>query len=444
MAGIYIHIPFCKQACHYCNFHFSTSLIRKNDFVAALLEEIDQKKGYLGGEPVDTIYFGGGTPSLLSDEELKRIMERVRATFSVDPAAEVTLEANPDDVTMPGKLEAWRAGGINRLSIGIQSFFEEDLQWMNRAHTAGQAVDSIKMAKGEGFDNISIDLIYGSPTLTDDHWAKNVEQAVNLHIPHLSCYALTVEPRTALDKMIRQHKKAPVDPDTQARQFLLLMDWLERAGYEHYEISNFALPGKRSRHNSSYWQGKKYLGLGPSAHSYDGISRQWNVANNGLYINALAGEGAADEVAGGATAADRRSGAAEVAAADDGSAGKGQALFERELLTPVQQLNEYIMISLRTMEGCDTGYVSAKFGEAAARELIAGAARYVREGKMRIEYPGMQETGQNEEMKVNGQGLESGQSSETRETGQRLVLTREGKLLADGIAAELFVVKPSL
>jgi oxygen-independent coproporphyrinogen III oxidase len=250
---------------------------------------------------------------------------------------------------------------------------------MNRAHNADQALTSIKLAKDKGFDNISIDLIYGSPTLTDHHWAKNVEQAVNLNIPHLSCYALTVEPKTALDKMIHQHKKAPVDPDTQARQFLQLIDWLAQAGYQHYEISNFALPGKRSRHNSSYWEGKKYLGLGPSAHSFDGISRQWNVANNALYIDALTGP-------------------------KPSSAG---APFERELLTPIQQLNEYIMISLRTMEGCDTSYVSAKFGASAAAQLIAGAARYIQEQKIKIE-------------------------------NQRLILTREGKLLADGIAAELF------
>jgi oxygen-independent coproporphyrinogen-3 oxidase len=384
MAGIYIHIPFCRRACHYCNFHFSTSLQRKNDFVSALLEEIERKRLYFEGESVETIYLGGGTPSLLSAGELEQIMKKLRTVFPIEAGAEVTLEANPDDITIAGNLQSWRAAGINRLSIGIQSFYEEDLQWMNRAHTASQALNSITMAQEEGFDNISIDLIYGSPILTDEHWARNVEQAIRLKIPHLSCYALTVEPKTALDKMISQHKKEAVDPDTQARQFLLLMDWLERAGYEHYEISNFALPGKRSRHNSSYWQGKKYLGLGPSAHSYDGGSRQWNIANNALYI--LPPE--------------------------------GQPLFEKEDLTAAQRLNEYIMISLRTKEGCNAAYVAATFGEAAGKKLMAQAGRYIQEGKMNIEY-------------VND-------PNKDQETGQRLVLTREGKLLADGIAADLF------
>jgi oxygen-independent coproporphyrinogen-3 oxidase len=341
MAGIYLHIPFCRQACHYCNFHFSTSLNRKNDFVTALLKEMEEQRHYIGSAAVETVYFGGGTPSLLTEEELGQILTRLR--------------------------------DINRLSIGIQSFCEEDLQWMNRAHGAGQAADSIRMAQQEGFDNISIDLIYGGPTLPDGHWEKNVAQAVASGIPHLSCYALTVEPRTALDKMIHQKKKEAVSPDDQARQFLLLMDWLAVAGYEHYEISNFSLPGHRSRHNSSYWQGKPYLGLGPSAHSYNGSSRQWNVANNAQYTDALL---------------------------------SGKLLFEKEVLTPVQQLNEYIMISLRTMEGCDLRVVSERWGITEAQKLQKQAARYVREGMIKA--------------------------------GEGLVLTREGKLLADGIAAELF------
>lgn len=386
MAGIYLHIPFCRQACHYCNFHFSTSLNRKNDFVVALLKEMELQKQYIGSDPVETIYFGGGTPSLLTGEELERIMEKLYANFTIDPGAEITLEANPDDFDFDididvdidsgqnNKLKTWKRAGINRLSIGIQSFFEEDLKWMNRAHTAGQAVRSIQKAREEGFDNFSIDLIYGGPTLPDDHWEKNVEQAIRFNIPHLSCYALTVEPKTALDKMILLHKKAPVDPEDQARQFLLLMGWLEKAGYEHYEISNFAKPGKRSRHNSSYWQGKSYLGLGPSAHSYNGVSRQWNVANNALYIDALQG---------------------------------GKLSFEKEELTPVQQLNEYIMISLRTMEGFDPVFASEKFGAALIEELMGNATPYLNEGKMELK---------------NG----------------KLVLNREGKLLADGIAADLF------
>jgi len=377
MAGIYLHIPFCRQACHYCNFHFSTSLTGINDFVTALLKEMVLRKDYIGGEPVETIYFGGGTPSLLEGDQLERIMEGLRTNFMIAQGAEITLEANPDDFDfdfdsdfLPGRISAWRKTGINRLSIGIQSFFEEDLRWMNRAHNAGQAIDSIRMAQEQGFDNISIDLIYGGPTLPDDHWRQNVEQAIRLQIPHLSCYALTVEPKTALDKMIHQHKKQDVDPEDQARQFLLLMDWTAAAGYEHYEISNFARPGRRSRHNSSYWQGKTYLGLGPSAHSYNGVSREWNVANNALYI-------------------------------------KGAPVAEKEVLTPAQQINEYIMISLRTLEGCDLRVVSERFGKEKAQELGLQARRFIEEGKMAA-------------------------------WADRLVLTQAGKLLADGISADLF------
>jgi len=378
MAGIYLHIPFCRQACHYCNFHFSTSLQRKNDFIAALLREITERKDYIGVERVETVYFGGGTPSVLEAGELDQIMEAIHATFPVAPDAEITLEANPDDFDFDFDHrgpQAWKRAGINRLSIGVQSFFDEDLRWMNRAHDAGQALRAIRMAQEKGLDNISIDLIYGTPTLPDDRWQQNVEQAIALQIPHLSCYALTVEPRTALDTMIRRHQLTDVSPDDQARQFLLLMDWLMDAGYEHYEISNFARPGHRSRHNSSYWKGATYLGLGPSAHSYNGTVRSWNVANNALYIARAAG----------------------------GSGPWG----EQEILTPIQQLNEYIMISLRTMEGCDLGQVAARFGEATARRLADSASRYVREGKI----------GMNDNY---------------------LVLTREGKLLADGIAADLF------
>jgi oxygen-independent coproporphyrinogen-3 oxidase len=396
MAGIYLHIPFCRQACHYCNFHFSTSLKGKNDFVAALLKEMRLRKDYIGGERVETIYFGGGTPSLLEEAELEAIMEGLRTEFTIDPVAgttgaepgtEVTLEANPDDITFD-RLQAWKRIGINRLSIGIQSFYEEDLQWMNRAHNAAQAMESVRMAQGEGFDNISIDLIYGGPTLPDDHWKHNVEEAFGLRVPHLSCYALTVEPRTALDKMIHQHKKQDVDPEAQARQFLSLMDWTAAAGYDHYEISNFARPGKRSRHNSSYWQGKTYLGLGPSAHSFNGVSREWNVANNAVYIAALSGEEAPEAAAGGSSIGG-----------------------EKEILTPTQQLNEYIMISLRTMEGCDLQVVAERFGEEAAGELVRRTERYI-------------------------------EGSKIISNDKRLILTRNGKLLADGIASDLFFTQP--
>ncbi|MBL7743309.1 MAG: radical SAM family heme chaperone HemW [Chitinophagaceae bacterium] len=368
MAGIYIHIPFCKQACHYCNFHFATSLRHKNELVAALLKETELRKEYFGKEAVETIYFGGGTPSLLEIEDLRSQLEQTVTLFSVSENAEITLETNPDDITEE-KLAGWKAIGINRLSIGIQSFFEEDLRWMNRAHNAQQAISNLRLATSY-FDNITIDLIYGTPGLTHEKWKQNVDTAIAMGIPHLSCYALTVEPKTPLQKLVRLGKAEDVNPDAQSEQFLLLMQWAEDAGYEHYEISNFARPGFRSRHNSSYWQGKKYLGIGPSAHSYDGISRQWNIPNNNIYIESL---------------------------------NKGIIPFEKEILTPVQKLNEYIMTSLRTSEGLDID----KTGEKQRKEIIKKAEQYIKRGLM-------------------------------LQAGNRFVLTKEGKLLADGIAADLF------
>lgn len=376
MAGIYIHIPFCRQACHYCNFHFSTSRGLENEFIASLLAEIPLQQGFLADQRVETVYFGGGTPSLLDGVSLNRIIGALRENFSISPDAEFTLEANPDDIN-DSSLQTWKSAGINRLSIGIQSFYEEDLQWMNRAHTASQAITNLELAL-EHFPNITIDLIYGSPGLTDEKWASNVQRVISMGIPHISCYALTVEPKTALESLIRTHKREPVSPEDQARQFLLLMDWLKAAGYEHYEISNFALPGKRSKHNSAYWEGKKYLGLGPSAHSYDGANRQWNIANNALYIQALK---------------------------------KGAVPFEQEILTPVQRLNEYIMTSLRTMEGMDLGIVSRLSDADIASQLRRFSERLIREGLM-------------------------------REEQDHLILTNEGKLFADGIASDLFRDEP--
>jgi oxygen-independent coproporphyrinogen III oxidase len=346
-----------------------------NDFVPALLKEMEARSDYLGDARIGTIYLGGGTPSLLDPAELNLVLGRLKELFVLEAAPEITLEANPDDMTDRERIKAWRSAGINRLSIGIQSFFDDDLRWMNRAHDASQATESIRLAKEEGFDNISIDLIYGGPTLPDDRWQQNVAEAIRLQIPHLSCYALTVEPRTALDKLIRQHKRTEVSPDDQARQLQLLMGWMEQAGYEHYEISNFALTGHRSRHNSAYWKGVPYLGLGPSAHSYDGKSREWNIANNARYIAALAG------------------GTLPVA--------------EREVLTTVQQLNEYIMTSLRTMEGIDLCAIEERFGAQRTQDLQRKAEKYIKELVIH---------------RLSG----------------KLQLTNQGKLLADGISAGLF------
>lgn len=373
MAGIYIHIPFCRQACHYCNFHFSTTLHQKAAMVQAIVQEIALTVPYAASESIATVYLGGGTPSLLTIEELGSILQAVRNRFTLLPDAEITLEANPDDITSD-VLNGWKALGFNRLSIGIQSFLAEELQWMNRAHNQAQAVDCITLAQQAGFHNLSVDLIYGSPLLSDANWRRNVEAVVERQVPHISCYALTVEPKTALHHQIKQQQKAAVDGDKQAAQFLLLMQWLGQAGYEHYEISNFAQPGLRSRHNSSYWQGTPYYGFGPSAHSYDGKGRRWNIANNALYIQALTNR---------------------------------TIPFEEEILTPTQQLNEYIMIALRTMEGIDLQRVAQTFGTTKQQLILQAAERYCKEGQALL-------------------------------LGNRLVLTDAGKLLADGIAADLF------
>lgn len=374
MAGIYLHIPYCKKACHYCNFHFSTSLQTKNEFVPALLKELTLRKHFLHQEKIETIYFGGGTPSLLEFVELKDILEKIRENFDVTPGAELTLEANPDDIT-EGKVNEWVSLGINRLSIGIQSFFEEDLLWMNRAHNAQQAEECIRIAQQEGITNLTIDLIYGTPGLTNEKWFANLEKVKQLGIQHVSCYALTVEPKTALDLMIQKGKKEDVVPETQAEQFMMLMEWAASNGFEHYEISNFAKPGFRSRHNSAYWSGAKYLGLGPSAHSFDGKSRQWNVSNNSLYIKSIEG---------------------------------GILPVEEEQLTETQQLNEYIMTSLRTMEGTSLGTIRERFGSPMEELVRQESERYLSTGKLQL-------------------------------INNRLILTREGKLFADGIAADLFV-----
>ena len=338
----------------------------------AICKEAHLRKHYIN-ESVATIYFGGGTPSLLPAEELAQLLQTFKAHFLIDDNAEITLETNPDDITAV-KLAVWKNLGINRLSIGIQSFFEEDLQWMNRAHNAQQAMNCILLAQQAGCYNITIDLIYGTPTLTDEKWKANVDTAIGLNIPHLSCYALTVEPKTALEKLVATHQLENVDPEKQSRHFELLMEWAGAAGYEHYEISNFAKPGFRSRHNSSYWSGSHYLGLGPSAHSFNGTSRQWNIANNALYIKNI-----------------------------DASV----LPFEIEHLTPVQQLNEYIMTALRTSEGIDLVFIAGKWGDDKKEQLQKNIAALVEPGFIK-----------------NGSAT--------------VKLTPQGKLFADGIAAALF------
>lgn len=322
MAGIYLHIPFCRKACHYCNFHFSTSLHRKPELLQALEKEIQdgrQRKALAGETRIETIYFGGGTPSILDPAEIQHLMDTIRQYHNIYDNAEITLEANPDDIT-PQQLARWKDAGINRLSIGIQSFRQEDLTWMNRAHNATQATQCIKDAVAAGITNISIDLIYGTPGLSDDDWRRNLDLALETGVQHISAYALTVEENTALHYFIKKGKTPAPPEEGQARQFEILMETIEAAGWEQYEISNCCKPGHRSRHNSSYWQGKPYLGYGPSAHGYDGNSTRWmGIANNAWYIDAWLHQ--------------------------------TEKPYEIEQLSRKNRINEKIMTGLRRMEG---------------------------------------------------------------------------------------------
>jgi len=374
MAGIYLHIPFCKQACHYCNFHFSTSRARQSDMVDMLCREIALRTDYLSTSQLDTIYLGGGTPSILTPDELHQIFSAVNTHFQVAPDAEITLEANPDDLT-DEKVRAIRDTPVNRFSIGVQSFFEEDLQFMNRAHRAQEAFDCIERVQAAGFSDLTIDLIYGSPTTSNERWVQNLEYAFSMGIPHLSCYCLTVEPKTALDHFVRQGTVAPVDEARASRQFELLLEHTGKAGYEQYEISNFARNERYARHNTAYWLGKPYLGIGPAAHSFDGKSRQWNLPNNAMYIKTMEK-------------------AVEVFP---------EKLYEREELSADMRYNEYVMTGLRTKWGIDTGQLSPTYRVHLEREMI----RHIRAGYVVLE-----------------------------DNAYRL--TAAGKLLADRIAADVF------
>ncbi len=317
MSGIYIHIPFCKKACHYCNFHFSTSLMLKDEMVDAICKEITLRHEYLKEKTVHSIYFGGGTPSLLDQKDMSKIMEHLSTYYHWAKDAEITLEANPDDLNKD-KIQMLKNQGINRLSIGVQSFFDTDLLWMNRAHHSQEALQSIQLAQDFGIHNITIDLIYGSPTTTMLMWEENVAKALSLKIPHISSYCLTVEDKTALHHHVKIGKSPEPDPEKSNQQFAHLIDTLVNSGYDHYEISNFGIPGHHAVHNTNYWKGVPYLGLGPSAHSYDGNSRSWNLAHNKKYIDLIQA---------------------------------GNLPLETEILHQRERYNEYIMTGLRTMWG---------------------------------------------------------------------------------------------
>lgn len=372
MAGIYIHIPFCKQACHYCDFHFSTSLKKKAELLNMLQKELILRKEELQGETIETIYFGGGTPSILLQEEIDALIQTVFDNYRVIPEPEITLEANPDDLS-EGTIDALKRSRVNRLSIGVQSFHQEDLEMMNRAHTAGEAWNSLSYAS-KHFDNISVDLIYGIPGLTEERWMYNIEKVLELNIAHISSYALTVERRTALYRLIEKGSIPKPDDGMAHAHFMMLIDRLKQEGFIHYELSNFSKPGFFSKNNSAYWLGKNYLGIGPSAHSFNGVSRSWNVSNNTLYIKSLE---------------------------------EGVLPLEVEELTLGDRYNEYIMTGLRTIWGVDVARVEKDFGAKFKKYLLNAAQRFI--DKQLISYE---------------EGV--------------LTITDDGKFLSDGIASDLF------
>lgn len=375
MSGIYIHIPFCKQACNYCDFHFSTSLQNKAALVNSIITEIELRKEYLTDKNIETIYFGGGTPSLLSDKETFLILEKIYKIFRVNNNAEITLECNPDDLSAE-KLKELKRAEINRLSIGLQSFDDAELKWMNRAHTANESESSVKRAQDKGFENITIDLIYGSKFSNLTNWKRTLHKAVDLQVQHISSYNLTIEDKTKLGHDFKTKKEQGIDDEKSAELFLEMVDYLEKKNFIQYEISNFGKEGYFSKHNSNYWKGEHYIGLGPSAHSFDGVSRQWNVANNNNYIKHLSE--------------------------------KSNAYFEKEILTETERFNEYILTTLRTIWGIDINYLKKNFNSDFVSSFLKQVKTYL----------------ENETIVLKDNSY---------------VLTNTGKLLADRIASELFV-----
>ena len=374
MSGIYIHIPFCKQACHYCDFHFSTSMKKKDEMVLALAKEIELRKGESQYEIIETIYFGGGTPSVLTIDDIRFLINSVYEHYQVVENPEITLEANPDDLDNEIIIQ-YANSPINRLSIGVQSFFEDDLQLMNRAHNSAEAKKCLEFAT-QHFDNISIDLIYGMPNMSNEKWLQNIETALSFNIPHISSYALTVEPKTALHKMIKSGSIPTLDDDLAQQHFHILIDKLQENGFVHYELSNFGKPDYFSKNNTAYWLGKKYIGIGPSAHSYNGESRSWNIANNSLYLKAIA---------------------------------ENKLPSETEILSKTDQYNEYIMTGLRTIWGVSLERIETEFGTKYLDYLHQQVEKYISDHLLEIE-------------------------------NNVLKTTKKGKFLSDGIASDLFLL----
>lgn len=373
MAGVYIHIPFCKQACHYCDFHFSTQLNHKTAMLNAIKKEI-AIRSVTFSQSIETIYFGGGTPSVLTPTEIAELIHQVQSHFNVSKNPEITLEANPDDLNT-STLQSLSDSYVNRLSIGIQSFDNRELKMMNRAHNADQAIQCLDAAS-KLFKNISIDLIYGMPDSSLASWQKNIEQALEFDFPHISSYALTIEPKTALYHFVKQEVITPLEEEKVQDQYHLLVDRMEQNHFVHYELSSFGKQGYFSKNNTAYWKGKTYLGIGPSAHSFDGQKRSWNVSNNAQYINALQ---------------------------------KGMRPFEEEILSKVDQYNEYIMTGLRTLWGVSEKEVRHRFGESYVEHLLKQSQRYVDEGLLFWDQ-------------------------------KCLKTTSKGSFLSDGIASALFLI----
>jgi oxygen-independent coproporphyrinogen III oxidase len=374
MSGIYIHIPFCKQACHYCDFHFSTSIKKKDEMVLALAKEIQLRKNEFKNEVVETIYFGGGTPSILAIEDLRFLIDEVFKNFDVIENPEITIEANPDDLNYETICQLANSP-INRLSIGIQSFFEVDLVLMNRAHNAAEAKKCLELAT-QYFDNISIDLIYGIPNMSNEKWLQNIETALSFNIPHLSSYALTVEPKTALHRFIQKGVIPALDDELASEHFHILVDTLTENDFIHYELSNFGKENYFSKNNSSYWLGKKYMGIGPSAHSYDGEKRGWNVSNNTLYLKSIQ---------------------------------ENKVPLETEKLTRTDRYNEYVMTGLRTIWGISLDRIENEFGKKYLDYLQQQAAKYIEDHLLFVDE-------------------------------NILRTTKSGKFLSDGIASDLFML----
>lgn len=374
MNGIYIHVPFCKSKCAYCNFFSLASEGKMRDYVDSLKREMLHRKNYLESELVKTVYFGGGTPSLLSIEYMKEIIKSLRECFVIDSDPEITLEANPDTLDKE-KMSALKDLGVNRVSVGIQSFHDDDLRYLGRRHDSWHAIKVLDDLQDVGFEKLTLDLIYGIPTLTDEKWNKNLDIFFSTGISHLSAYALTVEPKTILGQKIEKGDLQDVDEDSAIRHYEILLERTRKQGFEHYEISNFAKEGCRSQHNSIYWKDVKYLGLGPAAHSYDGKSRQWNVANLTKYIQ---------------------------------SAGMSDDYFEMEMLTTDDKYNEYVMTGLRTSWGCDIEKIEADYGMSYKNHFLKNIGKYIESGIM-------------------------------YRKNNAFILTDKGMLFADGISSDLFL-----